>query len=349
MSVARSSSVNFEAVEQICFQLLSQGENPSFNLVYSELGNKGSSEVVQRYIDQWRRETGAAYFRQRSIPGMPDELVSAADAFMANVWSLSLQQADQVLASQRQALEAEREAVNVQLQAAHDRIQQLEAAANGAAQQIAGCEQLIQERDATIAELRSQLQDSQRQREALEVRVKLLEEAAEGRDQKFAAETERLTRLLQNDRERYTTALKEEQERSAGEREALLKQIEQARQDKVAEMLALRQQVANREEREARQREQTEEARAALREAVSKARQIETSLAAAEGRIERLQAQLKIASDAAHGKESAVAAAEARARAVEELRLLETARAQRAEALVAEMQAELAARRKQSA
>lgn len=349
MSVARSSSVNFEAVEQICFQLLSQGENPSFNLVYSELGNKGSSEVVQRYIDQWRRETGAAYFRQRSIPGMPDELVSAADAFMANVWSLSLQQADQVLASQRQALEAEREAVNVQLQAAHDRIQQLEAAANGAAQQIAGLEQLIQERDATIAELRGQVQDSQRQREALEVRVKLLEEAAEGRDQKFAAETERLTRLLQSDRERYTAALKEEQERNAGEREALLKQIEQARQDKVAEMLALRQQVSNREEREARQREQTEEARAALREAVSKARQIETSLAAAEGRIERLQAQLKIASEAAHGKESAVAAAEARARATEELRLLETARAQRAEALVAELQAELSARRKQSA
>ena len=349
MSVARSSSVNFEAVEQICFQLLSQGENPSFNLVYSELGNKGSSEVVQRYIDQWRRETGAAYFRQRSIPGMPDELVSAADAFMANVWSLSLQQADRVLASQRQALEAEREAVNVQLQAAHDRIQQLEAAANGAAQQIAGREQLIQERDATIAELRGQLQDSQRQREALEVRVKLQEEAAEGRDQKFAAETERLTRLLQNDRDRYTAALKEEQERSAGEREALLKQIEQARQDKVAEMLALRQQVANREEREARQREQTDEARAALREAVSKARQIETSLAAAEGRIERLQAQLKIASEAAHGKESAVAAAEARARTVEELRLLETARAQRAEALVAELQAELSARRKQNA
>lgn len=41
--MARSSSVTFEAVEQICFQLLSQGENPSFNLVYAELGNKGSS------------------------------------------------------------------------------------------------------------------------------------------------------------------------------------------------------------------------------------------------------------------------------------------------------------------
>ena len=59
--MARSSSVSFEAVEQICFQLLSQGENPSFNLVYAELGNKGSSEIVQRYIDQWRRETGAAF------------------------------------------------------------------------------------------------------------------------------------------------------------------------------------------------------------------------------------------------------------------------------------------------
>ncbi len=349
MSVARSSSVNFESVELICFQLLSQGENPSFNLVYAELGTKGSSEVVQRYIDQWRRETGAAFFRQRSIPGMPDELVSAADAFMANVWSLSLQQADRVLASQRQELEAEREAVHVRLQAAHDRIQQLEAASSDTAQHIASLEEAVQSREGTIAELRTQIQETQRQRDALESRVKLLEDAAEGREQKFMAESERLTRLLQNDRDRYTAALKGEQERSASEREALLKQIEQARQDKVAEMLALRQQVSNREEREARQREQTEEARAALREAVSKARQIETSLAAAEGRIERLQAQLKIASDAAHGKESAVAAAEARARAIEELRLAETVRAQRAEALVAEMHAEQAARRKQSA
>ena len=347
--MARSSSVNFESVEQICFQLLSQGENPSFNLVYAELGNKGSSEVVQRYIDQWRRETGAAFFRQRSIPGMPDELVSAADAFMANVWSLSLQHADRVLASQRQELEAEREAVHVRLQAAHDRIQQLEAASADTAQHIASLEQAVQSRDSTIAELRIQIQETQRQRDALESRVKLLEDAAEGREQKFVAESERLTRLLQNDRDRYAAALKEEQERSTGEREALLKQIEQARQDKVAEMLALRQQVSNREEREARQREQTEDARAALREAVSKTRQIETSLAAAEGRIERLQAQLKIASDAAHGKESAVAAAEARARAIEELRLTETVRAQRAEALVAEMQAEQAARRKQNA
>jgi folylpolyglutamate synthase/dihydropteroate synthase len=47
----------------------------------------------------------------------------------------------------------------------------------------------------------------------------------------------------------------------------------------------------------------------------SRARARSKSLAAAEGRIERLQAQLKIASDAAHGKESAVAAAEARAHA----------------------------------
>ena len=44
-----------------------------------------------------------------------------------------------------------------------------------------------------------------------------------------------------------------------------------------------------------------------------------------------------------------MAAAEARARAIEELRLAETVRAQRAEALVAEMLAEQAARRKQNA
>ncbi len=347
--MARSSSVSFEAVEQICFQLLSQGENPSFNLVYAELGNKGSSEIVQRYIDQWRRETGSAFFRQRSIPGMPDELVSAADSFMGKVWSLSLQQADQLLAAQRQELEQEREAFRVRLQEADDRVRQLEAAMDNAARQVEALEQGVQSRDSTIGDLRNQALEFLRQREGLESRVKQLEEAAEVREQKFAAESERLTRLLQTDRDRYNTSLKDEQDRSAQERELLLKQIEQARQEKLSEITSMRQQLANREEREARQREQADEARAALREAVSKTRQIETSLAAAEGRIERLQTQLKTASEAAHGKESAVAAAEARARAVEEVRLAETVRAQRAEASLAEALAELALRRKQGA
>ncbi len=345
--MARSSSVSFEAVEQICFQLLSQGENPSFNLVYAELGNKGSSEIVQRYIDQWRRETGAAFFRQRSIPGMPDELVSAADTFMGRIWSLSLQQADQIFAGQRQELEQEREAFRAQLQDAHDHIQLLERNAGVAARQIESLEQGVSSRETSIADLRNQAMEFLRQREGLENRIKLLEEAAEVREQKFAAEADRLARLLQTDRDRYNASLKEEQDRSAQERELLMKQIDQARQDKLSEIVSMRQQLANREERETRQREQTEEARAALREAVSRTRQIETSLAAAEGRIERLQAQLKTASEAAHGKESAVAAAEARARAVEEVRLTETARAQRAEAALAEALAEIAMLKKQ--
>lgn len=339
--MARSSSVTFEAVEQICFQLLSMGENPSFNLVYAELGNKGSSEIVQRYIDQWRRDTGTAFFRQRSVPGMPDELVSSTDGLMAKVWSLALQHADQVFASQRQLLEQEQEAVLGRLQAALDHNAQLE---SEAAQTVARVDALnlgVQTRETSIADLRNQALEFLRQREGLESRVKQLEEAAEAREQKFTAESERLSRLLQNDRDRYNASLKEEQDRSALDRELLMKQIDQARQEKLAEITTMRQQLANREDREARQREQTEEAKAGLREAVSRARQIETSLAAAEGRIERLQVQLKTASEAAHGKESAVAAAEARARAVEEVRLAETVRAQRAEAALAEALAEL--------
>lgn len=339
--MARSSSVTFEAVEQICFQLLSMGENPSFNLVYAELGNKGSSEIVQRYIDQWRRDTGTAFFRQRSVPGMPDELVSSTDGLMAKVWSLALQHADQVFASQRQLLEQEQEAVLGRLQAALDHNAQLE---SEAAQTVARVDALnlgVQTRETSIADLRNQALEFLRQREGLESRVKQLEEAADAREQKFTAESERLSRLLQNDRDRYNASLKEEQDRSALDRELLMKQIDQARQEKLAEITTMRQQLANREDREARQREQTEEAKAGLREAVSRARQIETSLAAAEGRIERLQVQLKTASEAAHGKESAVAAAEARARAVEEVRLAETVRAQRAEAALAEALAEL--------
>ncbi|MCK6395727.1 DNA-binding protein [Zoogloea sp.] len=339
--MARSSSVTFEAVEQICFQLLSLGENPSFNLVYAELGNKGSSEIVQRYIDQWRRDTGTAFFRQRSVPGMPDELVSSTDGLMAKVWSLALQHADQVFASQRQLLEQEQEAVLGRLQAALDRNAQLESEATQAAAQVEALNLGVQTRETSIADLRNQALEFLRQREGLENRVRQLEEAAEAREQKFTAESERLSRLLQNDRDRYNASLKEEQDRSALDRELLMKQIDQARQEKLAEITTMRQQLANREDREARQREQTEEAKAGLREAVSRARQIETSLAAAEGRIERLQVQLKTASEAAHGKESAVAAAEARARAVEEVRLAETVRAQRAEAALAEALAEL--------
>ncbi|MDY0037924.1 MAG: DNA-binding protein [Zoogloea oleivorans] len=347
--MARSSSVNFESVEQICFQLLSQGENPSFNLVYAELGNKGSSEIVQRYMDQWRRETGAAFFRQRSIPGMPDELVPSVDAFMARIWSLALQSADLVFATQREKLEKEQESVRARLQAADERILQMEAEAAQATAHIGALNQGVQACESTISELRSQALELHRQREALEIRIKQLEEAVDVRDQKFVTESERLTRLLQNDRDRYAASLKEEQDRSAVDRELLMRQIDQARQEKLAEITSMRQQIANREERETKQREQTEEAKAALREAVSRTRQSETSLAAAEGRIERLQAQLKVASEAAHGKESAVAAAEARARAVEDVRLAETARAHRAEAALAEALVELGILKKQGA
>lgn len=233
--MARSSSVNFESVEQICFQLLSQGENPSFNLVYAELGNKGSSEIVQRYMDQWRRETGAAFFRQRSIPGMPDELVPSVDAFMARIWSLALQSADLVFATQREELEKEQESVRARLQAADERILQMEAEAAQATAHIGALNQGVQACESTISELRSQALELHRQREALEIRIKQLEEAVDVRDQKFVTESERLTRLLQNDRDRYAASLKEEQDRSAVDRELLMRQIDQARQEKLAE------------------------------------------------------------------------------------------------------------------
>jgi chromosome segregation ATPase len=345
--MARSSSVTFEAVEHICFQLLSQGENPSFNLVYAELGNKGSSEVVQRYIDQWRRETGAAFFRQRSVPGIPADLVGAVDGFMTKVWTLSLQHADQLLASQRNELEQAREEVRAQLDAAHARIADLETQIQRDHQQIEALNRTIELRDLSLSELRAQAIEIQRMRDVQESRIKQLEEAAEARDQRYNAELERMNKVQQAAQERYNAALREEQERSVLDREQLLKQIEQSRQEKLAEITALRQQVSTREDREARQREQTEEAKAALREAISKGRQLETSLAAAEGRIERLQAQFKTASEAAHGKESAVAAAEARARVMEEGRLAEATRAQRAEAALNEALAELAQLRKQ--
>jgi predicted nucleic acid-binding Zn-ribbon protein len=86
--------------------------------------------------------------------------------------------------------------------------------------QIETLNQGVQTRDTSIADLRSQALEFLRQREGLENRVKQLEDAAETREQKFAAESERLSRLLQNDRDRYNASLKEEQDRSALERSA---------------------------------------------------------------------------------------------------------------------------------
>jgi hypothetical protein len=46
------STVEYEVVEQACFELLGAGENPSFPKVYQRLGHRGSAQVVQDAITQ---------------------------------------------------------------------------------------------------------------------------------------------------------------------------------------------------------------------------------------------------------------------------------------------------------
>lgn len=325
--MVRPGSVTYEAVEQACFTLLTKGESPSFNTVYAELGNRGSSEIVQRFMDQWRRATGESFFRKRTLPGLPDGFVSIGDHFLGEVWRLCLSHAEQTLQVERDALEREREQERRQLNEALAEVEAVRAEAAASDGRIAVLTAELEGRDNTIQELRAQLADMARLREQLEARIATLDEGAEAREARHTADIDRMGKQFAEERDRVAMQLRDEIQRAAGERDHLLKQVEVARQEKTSELALMRQNLVSVEEREVRQRQRADEAEAALREALTRQRQHETSIAAAQDRIERLQKQLDAATHAASKKESSVAAAEARAKAVEDFRIAETARA----------------------
>ena len=340
--MVRPGSVTYEAVEQACFTLLAKGESPSFNTVYAELGNRGSSEIVQRFIDQWRRATGENFLRKRTVPGLPDDFVSIGDQFLGEVWRICLGHAELKLQGQRDALEEQREEVTRRLGEAQHETDVVRTELAGAEGRIAVLTAELEGRDTTILELRTQLADITRLREQQDSRIRALDETAETRESRHATEIERLNKQLAEERERGNQLLREEAQRGQMERDLLMKQIENARQEKVAELAAARQQTATVEDRESRQRARADEAEAALREALTRQRQHETSIAAAQDRIERLQKALDTATQAASKKESAIAAAEARAKAVEDYRLAETARADHLQQELADAREKLA-------
>lgn len=344
--MVRPGGVTYEVVEEACFALLRKGEGPSFNTVYAELGNRGSSEVVQRYIDQWRRTTGENFFRKRTLPSLPEEFVAAGDRLLGELWRLSLAHAEHMLQGRREALEIEHEELKSRFAAATKEIESARRDAVTTSTRIVALVTELEARDGTIAELHAHLTEFQRQNEAQEARIRILEEAAEAREGRFAAELDRCNRLISDERERAAQVLREEGQRAASERDHLSKQVEAVRQEKATEVAAVRQLLASMEERENRQRTRADEAEAALREVGKRQRQAETSIAAAQDRIDRLQKLLDVATQAASRKESAIAAAEARIKAIDDHRQAEAARADQMQKQLAEAREKLASVRR---
>lgn len=344
--MTRKGSVTYEAVEEACFALLRKGEGPSFNSVYAELGNRGSSEIVQRYIDQWRRATGEAFFRKRDVPGLPDAFVAAGDKLLGELWRLGLNQVEQFLEDRRAALETEHAEIRTRLVNAEREIAESSKDMAALRAKLARQSGELDASEGTVQALRNQLAELHRQHESQDARLKSLQETADARDQRHTAEIERCNRLLGEERERAAQALREEGLRTAAEREQLLKQIEAARQEKGSELAGLRQLAAASEERETRQRARADEAEAALREAQKRQRQAETTIAAAQDRIDRLQKLLDAANQAVSKKESAMAAAEARIKSLDEHRQAEVARADQLQRQLAEAREKVASIRR---
>jgi HEAT repeat protein len=103
--MARISEVEYQPVEAACFQLMAEGTNPSFELVYNIIGRRGSSKVVQDMIGRWRKETADRFFARRSHPSLPEDLVAAGDQLIEKIWTDALAKFDSVFAEKLKGLE----------------------------------------------------------------------------------------------------------------------------------------------------------------------------------------------------------------------------------------------------
>jgi chromosome segregation ATPase len=318
--------IQYEAVEQACFELLGEGENPSFPKVYQRLGHKGSAKVVQEAIDQWRRSTAERFFARRSHPTLPEPLVAEADRLVDALWHAAIGHVEALLDARLAEGEAQLQREHAAMEAA---VRAAEEGARMAGQALAVAQAEIAHRDTRIADLAARLGAETRQHEALEAQTRELREVlAREETARRTAEEGARTQLAAME-----ATLQYDREQAAEERARLLVQLDESRQ--AAKSLEAR--LAAQEKR-AEQRERALSER--LEAAVERARKAEAGAQAAEARAEQGRAAreqlaeqvtaLQVALEAARAQvtdlEKRLAGTEARA--VEEFRQAETARAE---------------------
>lgn len=202
--------------------VLARGERPTVERVRLELG-RGSPARVGALLDQWWERLAERLRGETRLPSLPAEV---AQAFV-NTWQqaiiLAQGVADQALASQRQVLAQEREALGAlearsRLDVTQARQQTAEAVAGrqGAETRLADLEQLLTQRLAQIDDLRSQRDELQAQRD--EVRMQLTEAHL----------------LLQESRAQAEQARSEEQRYTRDVEERAYREIDRVREESKA-------------------------------------------------------------------------------------------------------------------
>lgn len=241
--MARASSVEYNQVAQACYSLFQAGAPVSFQRVYDLLDNKGSSRVVNDYIKRWRQEAGdkLAVTFARSLPGLPEGLVSAADDLLLKFWQGALAQAEQAyqtaqqeLAQERSALEVERETEKATVQELLTAKAQLTSELHATQTSLAEKVLAIQEAKAHNQEQEAALREQGAQISALREAVARLAGTLEAVQRQHAEDlTEahaRAEALLAVARQAHQQELEREREVAAGERNYLMQSTDEIRQ-----------------------------------------------------------------------------------------------------------------------
>lgn len=179
-------------VHQAADELLGTGDRPTVEKVRARLGT-GSPNTVTRWLDTWWKALGARLHDQAAItalPGVPEQVASLAQRCWREALAASADYANSQVATERRALEHERQTLADERSIYENHAIELQRAANDAA--------LAQSRaEAGQAELRDQLaratsvaDDFLQQRDAIAKRATRVEEQLASAQRALAATRE---------------------------------------------------------------------------------------------------------------------------------------------------------------
>jgi hypothetical protein len=233
--MSRVSSIQYAEVSSACTKLFLDGESVSLPKVYALIGNKGSSRVVQAYIEQWRRETAdkMQVTLVRDLPGVPDGVVASADDLLVKIWQGALAQADDALQQARGRLDLERAEIAAERERNAATLHDLEGS-------LLETRTLLQERDRELGELKGAYQDQGARSREREARITAqaeeiarlsatLDAGQERHAADLAAAHTRGEELLAEARRQHSLEIEREREQAVGERNHLMSTTDQIR------------------------------------------------------------------------------------------------------------------------
>lgn len=238
----KPSDVSKDRVFEACRAVRDAGARVTFERVYEQLGRRGSAKVVQDFIAIWQTTEDQAF-----LPGLPPAFVGALRQLGIEAFTAAQREAEARLAQRRaeveQHLAAAREAAEQTVREAQEQAAAADAekrAAEGqlvsmrqelavATERANALSQVVSERDQALASLRTEL-------EARNAEVGRL-------STKLEATVAALQDELRQERLASQQALNQERERAAGERQHLMAQTDQIRQDKEREIGELKGQL----------------------------------------------------------------------------------------------------------